>query len=285
MSDEAMNSSSDIHEKQTMPNEIGGGIVTTPRPAAIEVRDVSFTYGSVPVLENVSFEVREHEFVTIVGPNGGGKTTLLKLLLGLLPVQQGQIKLFGKKPAETRKYIGYMPQNVGFDTKFPVTVLDIVLMGRLGRHHWGHYSHEDREAAMAALSLLKIEDRANDQLALLSGGQRQRVFLARALANDPEMLFLDEPTSSVDIEMGAKLFDFMHRLSETRTIIVVSHDIGLVSHYVQRVLCVNRRILIHPTTAVTGDSLREIYGCDMRLILHDHEKSHNPNGTTAQSKQ
>jgi len=164
-----------------------------------------------------------------------------------------------------------MPQHVQFDPKFPVSVLEVVLMGRLGNGtRFGPYGKADRAIALEALQRLEMEKAIHDPFMALSGGQRQRVLIARALAAKPELLLLDEPTSNVDMAVETGLFELLHTMSESITVVVVSHDLGFVSQYVQSVICVNRRVVVHPTTAVTGEVISALYGADVRMVRHDH---------------
>lgn len=237
----------------------------------ITVSHVSFSYDGIPVLEDVNLAIRERSFISIVGPNAGGKTTLLKLLLGLLQPSQGSIEVLGLPPEKARTRIGYMPQQVQLDLQFPVSVLDVVLMGRTGPG-WriGPYSRTDRAVALDSLRKLEMQDMAGRPFMALSGGQRQRVLIARALACEPEMLFLDEPTANVDMVVETELFELLHEMSKAITVVVVSHDLGFVSQYVQSVVCVNRRVLVHPTTSVTGEVIRDLYLSDVCMVRHHH---------------
>jgi zinc transport system ATP-binding protein len=239
----------------------------------IVVQNVSFAYNSVPVLEHVDFVVDRGEFVTIVGPNGGGKTTLLKLLLGLLHPDAGDIRIFGERPEKSRLHIGYMPQHVFLDTKFPVTVLDVVLLGRLGRRIGGRYTQKDREMAGRALDEVRLSHLSDRLFNEISGGQRQRVLIARALCIDPVLLLLDEPTANIDPEVEKNLLEILQDLNKRMTILMVSHDIGFVSQVVERVVCVNRRVVIHPTSEINGTLIKDIYGGDYCMIRHDHRCS------------
>ena len=238
----------------------------------ISMRDVSFSYGNVAVLEGVNFDVNERESVCMVGPNGGGKTTLIKLILGLLKPAAGEIRVFGRSPWQARLNIGYMPQHVLYDPQFPVTVMDIVLMGRLGRGgmagFFGWPRREDRQAALEALGHVDMEEFCRRRFASLSGGQRQRVLVARALCSRPDLLLLDEPTANVDTLVENRLWDLLRELNQRMTILMVTHDLGFVSNLVEKVICVNRRVVVHPTTRVTGEVISDIYGSDVRMVRH-----------------
>jgi zinc transport system ATP-binding protein len=239
----------------------------------VVVENVSFAYNSAPILENVNFVVDPGEFVTIVGPNGGGKTTLLKLLLGLLHPDAGEIRILGEKPEKSRFRIGYMPQHVFLDIKFPVTVLDVVLLGRLGNRIGGRYTKKDRDMAELALNEVQLSHLSGTLFSEISGGQRQRALIARALCVDPELLLLDEPTANIDPEVEKDLLEILQELNKRMTILMVSHDIGFVSQVVERVICVNRRVVIHPTSEINGTLIKDIYGGDYCMIRHDHRCS------------
>jgi len=239
----------------------------------VTFQNVTFSYDGTPVLEDVSFTIPERTFISIVGPNAGGKTTLLKLMLGLLKPSRGTIEVFGQSPEKARPRIGYMPQHLQFDLQFPVSVLDVVLMGRLGNGvRIGPYRKTDRAISLEALRKLEMHDAKNRPFMALSGGQRQRVLIARALASEPELLLLDEPTASVDMAVETELFELLHNMSKTITVVVVSHDLGFVSQYVQSVVCVNRRVMVHPTTAVTGEVISALYGSDVCMVRHNHRE-------------
>lgn len=237
--------------------------------AAIRLEGVSFSYGPTPVLSDVSFTVQRGEFASIVGPNGGGKTTLLKLLLGLEKPKSGSISVLGATPTQARRRIGYMPQHLRFDPLFPVSVRDVVLMGRLAPGRFW-YSREDKRLAAEALAQVGLEDRQDLSFADLSGGQRQRALIARALAVQPEILLLDEPTAMVDVAAADNLVTRLREINKRCTIVVVSHDLGFVSQIVDSVVCVNRTVAHHPTSSLTGDTVKELYGTDVRMIHHDH---------------
>jgi zinc transport system ATP-binding protein len=236
----------------------------------VELTNVYFSYGKVPVLENVNLTVSDEDFLSIVGPNAGGKTTLLKLMMGLLSPQNGTVRLFGDRPDKTRFRIGYMPQNAELDFAFPVTVMDVVMMGLLGKKtKQGLSKRFEKTRAREMLDLLEIGSVHNRPFSALSGGQRQRVLIARALAVDPELLILDEPTSNVDAAIGRELFEILSELNKRIPVIVVTHDIGFVSYYVKNVACVNRKVAVHPTSGITGEIISEIYGTEVRMVRHD----------------
>jgi zinc transport system ATP-binding protein len=237
----------------------------------ITFRDVSFSYDGPAVIENASFEIGEKDSICVVGPNGGGKTTLLRLILGLEKPDSGSIEIFGESPKAARGKIGYMPQYLNFDPRFPISVLDVALMGRLSSGGLGPYKKEDREAAMRALSEVSLEDCARQAFSSLSGGQRQRVLIARALACEPALLLLDEPTANVDQAVEAQLLDSLQQLSKKLSILLVSHNLGFVSALVDHVLCVNRSVHVHPTTKMTGHTLAELFGGDVSIVRHDQD--------------
>ena len=241
----------------------------------IEIKDLDFSYeNKVPVLENVNLTFNELESACIVGPNGGGKTTLLYLLLGLLKPNKGSIRIFGKSPDEARFNIGYMPQHINLDSEFPVCVSEVVLMGRLRRNFWGAYSAKDRDLARDAMSEMAIEHLAKRQFFELSGGQRQRVLIARALTCSPKLLLLDEPTANIDPGMQEQFYEILYKLNQRMSILTVSHDLGFVSDKINSVICVNKHVQIHPTNALDGNIITDIYGYDVNLIRHDYRCDH-----------
>jgi zinc transport system ATP-binding protein len=236
----------------------------------IELDDVSFGYDGTAVLEGVSLAVDERDFLGIIGPNGGGKTTLLKIMLGLLTPLSGTVRVFGRPPREMRMRLGYVPQYRTFDFGYPVSVMDVVLMGRLGhiRRPFRKYGREDRAICLDMLETMGIADLAGRQVDRLSGGQQQKVILARALAAEPRVLLLDEPTNHVDVQTEVHFFEILERLHEQMAIVVVSHDIGAISAHVDRVACMNRRLYLHDSGEITEEMLAETYQCPVELIAH-----------------
>ena len=231
---------------------------------------VSFRYNELTVLEDICLTIRDKDFLGIVGPNGSGKSTLLKLILGLLSPQQGTIEVFGSSPVESRLKIGYVPQFATFDRNFPISVLNTVLQGRLGKTRtlFG-YTRQDQAAARQALAEVEILDLEQRPLTALSGGQLQRVLIARALTCNPEVLILDEPTAHIDPRVEEGVFELLKRLNERLTVIVVSHDVGFVTRYITRVACLNRRLVCHPAAELTGKMIEELYGGPLKVVQHD----------------
>jgi zinc transport system ATP-binding protein len=233
---------------------------------------ISFAYKHRNVLEDVDLLIKKGEFASIVGPNGGGKTTLLKLLLGLIKPDKGQIRIFGKSPSNARQQIGYMPQYAHLDMSFPASVMDVVLMGRLSKSSlW--FSKKDKIQAFNAIDELGMSAFVDTGFNELSGGQKQRILIARALCNRPDILLLDEPTANVDQQTEKNLFSILKKLNSKMTILIVSHDLGFVSKYVKSVICVNRQVVIHPTTLIDGTMIKDIYHEDLKMVRHDHRCS------------
>ena len=233
----------------------------------IEIRNLSFSYNGQPVLQDVDLEIKEGDFMAMIGPNGGGKTTLLKLILGLLAADHGSIRVFGKPPREVSHRIGYVPQDVHINKDFPVSVLDVVLMGKLkpGRR-WARHSREDRIAARQALDQVKMAGYRERRIGKLSGGQKQRVFVARAMVAEPELLLLDEPTASIDTKGQREFYTLLKELNKIIAIIVVSHDLMVVSGYVKSVACVNRHLHYHGHAELTGEMIEMMYQCTAEEI-------------------
>lgn len=234
----------------------------------IEVRGLCFSFNGHTVLEAVNLTLDAKGFTAIIGPNGGGKTTLLKLLLGLLQPHQGTIRIFGKPPGQAAHRIGYVPQEIGFNKNFPISVMDVTLMGTLkSGKSWFGYLKDDRIAAEKTLERLGMSKFRDRRIGELSGGQRQKVFIARAIVNEPEILFLDEPTASIDPKGQTEFYDLLKRLNETTTILMVSHDLMTVSGYVNAVACVNQTVHYHNSAEIT-EGMLDMYCCPVELITH-----------------
>lgn len=236
----------------------------------IELKDVWVRYGNQIILEAVNLELEEPRgLLGIIGPNGGGKTTLLKVFLGLLKPYRGSVKLFGKSPEKNRDLVGYVPQYKRFDFDFPISVWEVVLTGRMS--HTGFlrkYSKEDKMAAEEALKTVEMFQYKDRQIGQLSGGQRQRVFIARALATNPKLLLLDEPNSGLDPHMQEELYRLLDRLKQEMAIIMVTHDLSAVSVYVDRIACLNRKLHYHNSREIPVEDLEATYQCPVELIAH-----------------
>jgi len=236
----------------------------------IVVRDVSCRLGGRTVLDHVNLTVRKGDLYALIGPNGGGKSTLLRVILGLQEIDSGDVRLFGQAPQEGRTRVGYVPQFRTFDFQYPVTVEKMILSGRLG-HLSGpvkRYSADDHAAVARALERTGIGHLIGRELRSLSGGERQRAIIARALVGEPDLLILDEAMVYVDIPTEAQLFDLLEELKKTMTILMATHDIGAISTHVTRVACLNERIYTHDTNEITEDMLTAAYHCPVDLIAH-----------------
>jgi zinc transport system ATP-binding protein len=228
----------------------------------VQIRDVAFAYNGETVLEDVNLDVRQGDFIAMIGPNGGGKTTLLKLVLGLLTPDKGEIRVMGRQPLKAAPDIGYVPQDVHINRSFPITAIDVVMMGKLNPHNrWRRQSAADRREALEALEQLEVASLAERKIGALSGGQRQRVFIARALVTKPRLLLLDEPTASIDTRGQAGFFEMLKDLNQAVTIVVVSHDLLVISRYVKSVACVNRCLHYHHQAEITGEMMQSMYPC------------------------
>lgn len=238
------------------------------RKKVVEMRGVCFSFNGRPALRDVDFDLYDGDFVGIIGPNAGGKTTLLKVMLGLLEPDAGSVEVFGRRPREARGMVGYVPQYAGFDRSFPIGVRRAVGMGALGR---GGPKGGDTEAAVErALDRVELGGVADRQIGQLSGGQLQRVLIARALVVEPRLLLLDEPTSSVDTRIGRSVHELLEELSREITIVLVSHDIGVISRHVHTIACLNVEMHYHHSKELTPDILEAAYGCPVDLVAHGH---------------
>jgi len=239
--------------------------------AVIEIEDLNFSYGKINVLSDISLEIGEEEFFGIIGPNASGKSTLLKLILGLIAPDSGRIRVLGQSPQKVRHRIGYVPQHSTFRRDFPISVREVVRLGQLGSTYINSSSHSQANDKLRSVMELEavneIEDR---QIGTLSGGELQRVLIARALACDPEILILDEPTANIDLRAEEDIFALLKQYNEHMTIIVVSHDIAFISGFVNRVGCLNRTLITHFTEDVSGKTIEELYGGSVKMIHHSH---------------
>jgi manganese/zinc/iron transport system ATP- binding protein len=235
-----------------------------PIEPSLGVRDLSVTYGGRPALWSVDYDAPRHGLVAVIGPNGAGKSTFLKACLGLVPRLSGSVEIFGRPVDKARELVAYVPQRSAVDWDFPVTVLDVVTMGRYGRRGlFRRVRNEDREAAHEALGLVGMQAYSERQIGELSGGQQQRVFLARALAQGAQLFLMDEPLAGVDAATEHAILDVLHALdTEGRTVICVHHDLDTVAEMFDHVLILNgRKIAAGPVPKVfTPEALAEAYG-------------------------
>lgn len=242
---------------------------------AVELTDITVKHNDTVVIDNVSLKIEKGNFAAIIGPNGAGKTTLVKVILGLIKPNSGSVKIFDTPLdhlGELRSKIGYVPQIFTIDIKFPITVFETVLMGMYGRLGIGRrVGQSERDAAYAAIEKVGITDLKDRPIARLSGGQRQRAFIARALANNPDLLVLDEPTTGVDIATTGNLYALLRELkSEGVTVMLVSHDVGVVANYIDTLACLNTSLVAHcrPGEVECTDALKAMYGCDVAYLHH-----------------
>lgn len=250
---------------------------TEHRTVVLKFDQVSFSYPGVDVLTSTSFHVHEGEFIALVGPNGAGKSTILRLILGLETPMRGAISLFDRPVEETRNRIGYVPQYGKYDFSFPISVFEVVRMGRLGTWQ-SRYSSEDRDQVMAALRLMDIEHLEKRPFNALSGGQRRRVLVARALAGNPSLLLMDEPTANMDAQSERNFYDALERIKGRVTVLIVTHDTSYVSVLTDRVLCAGDKgceghigkVVQHPLTIVEEG----IGHMKKAKVLHEKELDH-----------
>lgn len=247
----------------------------------IQLSDISAGYDRKTVLDHIDLTVYEQDFLGVIGPNGGGKTTLIKVILGLLSPTSGQIRFFRNRTEVPEISMGYLPQYNAIDKKFPISVYEVVLSG-LNRqksllHPFSREQHEQVQHVIAQMGLEGLEKRAIGQL---SGGQLQRALLGRALVSDPQVVILDEPNTYIDKRFEAKLYSLLEEINRERAIILVSHDIGTVLQNVKSIACVNGNLHYHPDTEVPTEWLEEHFGCPIELVGHGNLphrvlKSHN----------
>lgn len=250
---------------------------------AVSTDTLSFSYGGEPVLDNVTFSVEQGDFVGIIGPNGGGKTTLVRLLLGLVKPATGTVTLLGGAPAAMRRRVGYVPQETGLNKSFPVAVRDVALMGLAGKRGLGkRFLRSDYTKVDILLERLGLSSVKHRSIGQLSGGQRQKALLARAMVADPDMLVLDEPTASIDAAGADNLYEQLRLLNDTGvTVLLVTHNVGILSRYVKSVACVNRQLYFHPNGQINQESVNKTFGCEVDLIAHGvpHRVLHTHEGT------
>ena len=229
----------------------------------INISNLFYKYHKTDVLENINLSIKDDDFLAIIGPNGGGKSTLLKLILGLLTPQSGTII----NNIKTNQ-VGYVPQNTNLNIDFPITALEIVLMGHVSSQKklFG-YSKEDIACAMASLAKVSMSDFANSKIGDLSGGQRQRVFIARALCSNPKIMLLDEPTASIDVKGQREIYELLKELNKSICIVVVSHDISVLLNYAKNVAHINKNLVYHSLENIEKNvSTQNEHLCEVELL-------------------
>lgn len=241
----------------------------------IAFRNVCFSYGQTPILSDINLAVPSRDFLAVVGPNGGGKTTLLKLVLGFVSPSKGTVTVLGMPPEKARSEIGYMPQRPSYNTSFPITVFDMVLSGRLKSGFFVRgYDKNDRRAAEEALELTGLAECKKAGMEELSGGQVQRALLARAMVNRPEILLLDEPTANIDVKGKMQFTELFADINRKTTLVMVSHDLDLFSKGIKRIACVNHTLYLHASPEKGGPAssfkcpAKEV--CPVELLTHLH---------------
>lgn len=244
----------------------------------IELRNIFFSYGGEEILSDINLNIHKGDYLGIIGPNGGGKTTLLKIMLGLLQPISGEVKLFGKPIQEFTGWskIGYVSQkSVNFDSNFPITVEEVVSMGRFAKRGlFKMLNSGDKKIIHESLEKVELTKYKNRIIGELSGGQQQRVFIARALAAQPEIIFLDEPTVGVDVQIQESFYKLLRKLNRELdlTLVLVSHDINVVAHEATEIALVNKSLVYdsNPQEFFTNDILKKHYGTEVKYILHNH---------------
>ncbi len=242
----------------------------------IEVKNLSFFYGKIQVLKDINLDIHQGDYLGIIGPNGGGKTTLIKIILGLLKPSQGEITIFGQPSQEFRKRleIGYVAQKMSsFDANFPLRAWDVVAMGRYAaRGMFQGLTAQDREKINKALQEVHMFELKDRLIGDLSGGQQQRVYIARALAQEPKIIFLDEPTSGVDSPSQKEFYDLLNKLNKQGiTLVLISHDIDVVAQEVTEVACINQGLIYHGNpSGLNAHHINNLYTQGMKFIVHKH---------------
>lgn len=251
--------------------------VAAEKELLIEIQNVSYDYGYGDVLKDVSFPIKSHDFLAIIGPNGSGKTTLLKIILGLLKPRTGEVKIMGKTIEEFTdwKRIGYVPQKAThIDSLFPVSVKEVVAMGIQSSRGFSHRIREEDGGISRALQQVGMEEHKNRRIGNLSAGQQQRVFIARALANHPKILMLDEPTTGVDAKTQEHFYDMLHRLNreEGITIVLITHEVGIINKHVAQVACLNQTLVYHGShdEFCRSDEFKRMLADGHHLVSHHH---------------
>ena len=237
---------------------------------AVHVENLTVYYGKTSAVTEINLDVEDGEYLGIIGPNGGGKSTLLKAILGLIPITSGEITIYGKPLAQNRSLVSFVPQFSSIDKLFPITLREVVLSGKLKAElkPFFRYSRQDKMEVEALLQKVGILELANRQIAELSGGEFQKMLIARALAVKPKLLLLDEPTASVDTNSSSQIYSLLADLNQNMTIILVTHDLLAISSQVHRLACLNNHLVYHGEPELSERVVNTMYGCPVDLIAH-----------------
>ncbi len=237
---------------------------------AVEINNLNVQYNNIPALLDINLSVAENDFLAVIGPNGGGKSTLIKAILGIIEPQCGTIKIFGQTPEKYYSPIGYVPQFSNFSRNFPIRVIDVIMTGRLsGKINLFHrYTGKDYKIAENLMRKLDIIHLKHRQIGQISGGQLQKVLLARALATEPKLLLLDEPTASVDTDSKTQIYEFLKDMNRFMTFILVTHDTAAISSYIKNIACLNKELYYHGELELDNDIIQKTFGCPVDLIAH-----------------
>lgn len=240
----------------------------TTKRTVLEVKNLSFAYNKELVLQEINLSVQERDFLALIGPNGGGKSSLIKIILGINEIQKGSIKIFDKELSKSNTQIGYVPQNTNVNINFPIKVIEIVMMGVAKKSPLSfRYTKDEITHATNMLKQVGIEDQAQKRIGSLSGGQRQRVMIARALYSNPKILLLDEPTASIDVDGQKQIYELLKELNKSVTIIVVSHDISIILEYANKVAHINKKLSYHDLSSMQKKfSVPGNHICEVELL-------------------
>lgn len=237
---------------------------------AIRINNLSVYYGQTPAITGVCFDVVDGEYLGIIGPNGGGKSTLLKAILGLVPLTSGDVQIYGKAPEKNKELVGYVPQVISIDKRFPITLLEVILTGRIktGLSPFFRFTNSDREIAYELIEKVGLQGLENRQISRLSGGEFQKMLIARAITMNPKLLLLDEPTANVDENSRNQIYNLLEELNRNMTIVMVTHDLFAVSSKIGRLACINDHLIYHGKPELSENIVNKLYGCPVDLIAH-----------------
>ncbi|MCB2196575.1 MAG: ABC transporter ATP-binding protein [Bacteroidetes bacterium] len=234
----------------------------------VEIKSIYAGYDDEVVLKDVSLDIFDDDFIGVIGPNGGGKTTLLHVILGLIKPYKGTVNFYDDLRTDRNNKIGYLPQLNKIDKKFPITVKEVVLSGLLyGNTVFVKYSRSDKKRAEQTLERIGVSSLQNQAIGELSGGQMQKVLLARAIVSSPRLLILDEPNTFVDNQFEGELYEILKELHKEMAIMIVTHDVGTISSYVKTIACVNQNLHYHKSNIISEEQLA-LYNCPIKLITH-----------------